>query len=148
MTFSGPWLARKQIKFIASGSNKDNKVIHACLKIGRKSCLIVSNTKKWRHFKKTQQSKGQISHNHRRFIIHFYSKQEVVDIFFCSLCFYITFRFKPLSTSICRSSSFPLLFFYVVFSTAQCVLSTYEMTESDLSVAGRSVLKMPLNCEM
>ncbi len=97
----------------------------------------------------TKYSTGQeISSYHRKFITHFYSKLVVVDFdILCSPFFILHFNSNHYRPPFVTIPIFHCCSFMYI-SVAQYVLSVYEITESDLSVAGRSVLKMPLNCEM
>lgn len=140
---------------MTKGSVYCHKKTEVCLKLSRKpNCLLysqstvvaqklISNTPARRHSKKTHQIqyRTKISSHHHNFITHFYSRLAVVDfdiLFPCLIHFNSNHYQPPLVTSpIFHCCS--LLY----YSVAQCVLSMYDMTESDLSVVGRSVLKMP-----
>lgn len=84
----------------------------------------------------------------RKFITHFNSKLAVADrtfsvplpLYYTSVQTTIDLHLSPFQ--------FSIVVLVCMFRVAQCVFSIYEMTESDLSVAGRSVWKMPLDCEM
>lgn len=127
------------------------QVIHVCLKMQRKSnCMLSADVaqKLTSSMAANQVIFKEIPINHRKCITHFYSKLVVVDFdILCSTPIYYLFNSKHYQLPF---TTIPIFHCYLLMhvSVAQCVLSIYEMIESDLSVVGKSVLKMPLDCEM